>query len=180
MVDYYITFVKNNLILSAFIQFAVLGLIGELIGIWISKKKMFKPFSTKETVFKMIGWGILGIIIKYAFTGFFGFTNSLIENHLLNNIFKSAFLFALITSIVTNSLFGPQMMLIHRIIDNLIMKTKGYKGLKNSISTLFWFWIPAHTITFILPKHFQIGLAALWSVVLGIIMGVFKRKASEA
>jgi hypothetical protein len=41
---------------------------------------------------------------------------------------------------------------------------------------MIWFWIPAHTITFSLPTDFQIGLAALWSVVLGVILGFFNRK----
>ena len=36
------------------------------------------------------------------------------------------------------------------------------------------------TVTFALPLPFQMGLAALWSVALGIIMGFTKRSAKEA
>ena len=56
------------------------------------------------------------------------------------------------------------------------MKSKGYEGIQKAWFTLIWFWIPAHTITFSLPKDFQIGLAAVWSVVLGIIMGMSMKK----
>jgi len=176
MFEIYIEFVKKYLLFSAFIQFMILGMIGEYIGMWIEKKKVFNPYSIKKVILKMIAWGILGIVIKFAFTGFFGFTDSLLKKGLIPNIFKNSILYALITSMFTNTLFGPQMMLFHRFTDNIIMKTKSYKGIGKSILTLIWFWIPAHTITFILPPHLQIGLAALWSIVLGIILGFFKRK----
>ncbi|TYB30534.1 MAG: hypothetical protein FXF47_08815 [Candidatus Mcinerneyibacterium aminivorans] len=175
MYENYIYFVKNFLLFSAFIQFAILGTFGEYIGIWIEHKKVLNPFNLRELILKVIGWGVLGIIIKYAFTGFWGFTEALITKGLLPTFFSGSFLYALSTSIFTNTLFGPQMMLFHRFTDNIIMRRNSYQGIKNSILTLFWFWIPAHTVTFILPKHFQIGLAALWSVVLGIILGFFKR-----
>jgi hypothetical protein len=31
-------------------------------------------------------------------------------------------------------------------------------------------------LTFLLPKEYQLGLAALWSVVLGLIMGLSTKK----
>ena len=175
MFDIYVNFVKNNMLLSAFIQFAILGLLGEFVGIWVARKKFSMPFGIKEIFLKMVAWGILGIIIKYAFTGFVAFSNGLIEHKLLGEIFKSKWLFAFITSSFMNVLFGPYMMFLHRAMDNFIMRTKGYNGIEGSLYTLIWFWIPAHTITFTLPVEFRIGLAALWSVVLGLIMGYFKR-----
>ena len=38
--------------------------------------------------------------------------------------------------------------------------------------TLIWFWIPAHTLTFSLAVDYQVGLAALWSLALGLILGL--------
>ena len=38
--------------------------------------------------------------------------------------------------------------------------------------TIPFFWIPAHTITFILPGEFQVLFAALLGVVLGVILAV--------
>jgi hypothetical protein len=67
------------------------------------------------------------------------------------------------------------MMLFHRVEDNLILRTNGYAGIQGAFKTLIWFWIPAHTITFCLPTPFQIGLAALWGLVLGVILGLTKK-----
>ncbi|WP_321415721.1 Mpv17/PMP22 family protein [uncultured Desulfobacter sp.] len=38
--------------------------------------------------------------------------------------------------------------------------------------TLPFFWIPAHTITFLLPPDFQVLFAAILGIVLGIILAV--------
>jgi hypothetical protein len=122
----------------------------------------------------MLAWGILGIIIKYGFTGMRGFLNGLIEHNMIMHMKSGTILYAFFLSVFTNIIFGPQMMTFHRVEENLIMKKKGFQGIENSFKTLIWFWIPAHTITFALPVDYQIGLAALWSVVLGIIIGSAK------
>ena len=62
--------------------------------------------------------------------------------------------------------------------DNLIMREWNFKGIDLALKSLAWFWIPAHTLTFALPPAFQIGLAALWGVVLGFILGFAKNKAA--
>jgi hypothetical protein len=85
---------------------------------------------------------------------------------------------ALSVSTFTNLLFGPVMMLFHRWTDNWIEKAPmNWSTLQSAWKTLLWFWIPAHTLTFSLPAHFQVGLAALWAVALGVILGLFARKA---
>lgn len=40
---------------------------------------------------------------------------------------------------------------------------------------LFWFWIPAHTGTFMLPPQYRIITAALLSIALGTILGTAKK-----
>ncbi|MEO8232849.1 MAG: hypothetical protein ABI638_11235, partial [Ignavibacteriota bacterium] len=71
--NWYLEFVKSNPIVSAMIQFAVLGTLGDVISHWIIKKKIFNPYKTKIIFLKMIEWAILGVFIKYAFIGFNGF-----------------------------------------------------------------------------------------------------------
>ncbi|PIE52054.1 hypothetical protein CSA37_08340 [Candidatus Fermentibacteria bacterium] len=158
---------------AAFVQFAVLGMVGDLIAsAIIGKKPEYGFFGFLK---KMLGWGILGIIIKTGFAGMHGFTEALYAK--LHIASSSVLLFAFIKSTVTNTFFGPQMMLFHRWEDNLLQGTKGYKGMDTAIRTLFWFWIPAHTVTFVIANHdVQIGLAAAWSLVLGLILGLAKRK----
>ncbi len=96
--------------------------------------------------------------IQFAILGFFGEFIS--------------FLYSFSLSTLTNIFFGPQMMLFHRFEENIIMAKKDFKGIEFSILSLLWFWISAHTITFLLPKDFQMGMSVLWSVVFGIILSV--------
>lgn len=174
--DWYVNWVTENLLLSAFIQFAILGSAGEVVGIIASKQR---PSSkVLEWLAKAIVWGLLGIMIKYAFTGFKGFLAALVDKDFLPAAFeKITILRALSLSILANSMFGPLLMVLHRTSDNLITRARGYKGIEKSLATLAWFWVPAHTITFALPLEYQIGLAALWSVALGLIMGFTKRRS---
>lgn len=177
MIEAYGQFVKEHLLLSSFIQFALLGMLGELCGAWIAKKSFVMPFSMLQTFLKMLGWGLLGVIIKYAFVAFAAVPDAWVSAKLLTACLLVPVVKALMISTIMNVLFGPQMMFFHRLTDNLIMKTKGYAGIEKSLYTLVWFWIPAHTITFLLPFEYRIGLASMWSVVLGVIMGYYKRKS---
>ncbi len=172
--SWYIEFVKSFPIFSAMIQFAVLGTLGDIVSHWIIKKRIFNPYSTKIIFLKMIEWAILAVFIKYAFVGFNGFVEKLIAQNflpILDGIGKS---FAISTAM--NLQFGPFLVIMHRVLDNLIAKQSNWENLDKGFYSLLWFWIPAHTITFILPKEFQIGLAALWSLALGIILGFYNRK----
>jgi len=108
-----------------------------------------------------------------------GFALALIEHGFLPVSFEKGLGWAFSVSVLTNLLFGPQMMAFHRLEDNLIMRQKGFAGIQRSWWTLIWFWIPAHTLTFLLPAYLQIGLAALWSLVLGLIMGLNRQKSNE-
>lgn len=189
IIEWYQNIVSEYPLITAFVQFAILGTIGELISNLMNTKCRFKdiPYSIWQWMLKILAWGLLGIIIKFAFVGFKGLTNELIIKGFLPKTFShpsidaEGFLIfnALAVSVFTNVFFGPQMMAFHRFTDNLIAKKFSYEGLKNSIYTLVWFWIPAHTVTFSLPKEFQIGLAALWSVALGFIMGFFKSRINK-
>ena len=172
--EWYLNWVKENVMFSSFVQFFILGTIGEILGITVSGKKISKNLVL--WLEKAFAWGFLGLVIKYAFTGFTGFIEKLFHKGLLLSSLEENVIFtAFMVSLVMNILFGPQMMFFHRFTDNLIAKTKGFTGIEKSLLTLLWFWIPAHTITFCLPVDFRIGLAAMWSVILGIIMGYFKR-----
>jgi len=174
--DWYVNWVTENLLLSAFIQFAILGSAGEVVGIIASKRRPSNK--TFEWLAKAVVWGFLGILVKYAFTGFKGFLAVLVDKDFLPAACENiTILRALSLSILANTMFGPLLMVLHRTSDNLITRTRGYKGIEKSLATLAWFWIPAHTVTFALPLEYQIGLAALWSVALGLIMGFTKRRS---
>jgi hypothetical protein len=172
---WYADWVRSNVLLSAFVQFAVLGTLGEILGILGAKQKA--SGGTLEWLAKVLVWGVLGVLIKYAFTGFKGFLQVLVEQGFLPGICESNLVLkAFSLSFLTNAMFGPLLMFLHRSSDNIIAGARGYRGIDKSLATLAWFWVPAHTVTFSLPPDFQIGLAALWSVALGLIMGFTKRR----
>ncbi|MEO0289160.1 MAG: hypothetical protein ABIN00_05945 [candidate division WOR-3 bacterium] len=171
--DKYLHFVKTYPLISSFIQFAVLGFLGEVISYSI-RKRLKDIGNLFQIILKILGWGILGIMIKMGFTGSKGSLKALIENNMFFHIKEGTLLYAFSLSSLTNLFFGPQMMLFHRLEENLIMGKKDFKGIEFSLISLIWFWIPAHTFTFLLPKDYQIGIAALWSIVLGIILSFRK------
>ena len=174
--NWYVELVTAQPILTAMAQFAVLGTLGDAVSHWIVKRKIFSPYDAKILILKIIEWSVLAVMIKYAFIGFQGFVDSLINQNYfpaLSGISRS-----FTVSTLMNLQFGPFLVIMHRLMDNLIAGKQNWKNLDKGFYSLLWFWIPAHTITFILPKEFQIGLAAVWSLALGIILGFYNRKAT--
>jgi hypothetical protein len=169
--DWYIALVTGYPFESAFIQFAILGTLGELLSHWLRNKKISLPCSPLEFIGRILAWGVLGLVIKVGFTGMRGFVSALMEHNLIPLFLCNSIGMAFVLSVMTNIFFGPQMMFFHRLEENLIARRWNMAGIQKAWMTLLWFWIPAHTVTFSLPKDYQIGLAALWSVALGLIMG---------
>lgn len=172
----YTTWVAANPLIAAAIQFGLLGTLGEIISHTIVSRRPGLPCTIGQLLAKILGWAVLGLIIKYGFTGMKGFTGALVQHHLLPAFCATGIGWAFAVSVLTNTFFGPQMMAFHRLTDNLILRRSGFAGIQRAWWTLLWFWIPAHTLTFSLPHDYQIGLAAIWSVVLGIIMGLSAQK----
>ncbi len=172
--NWYIEAVKAYPILSAMIQFAVLGTFGDIISKWAIERRVHLPFGFIQVLWKMLEWALLAVGIKYAFIGFHGFVDSLTQHSLLPELNDLGRSFAISTSM--NLQFGPFLVITHRLLDNLASKEKNWDNLDKGMLSLLWFWIPAHTVTFLLPRSFQIGLAALWSVALGMILGGYNRK----
>ncbi len=175
MFEAYAQWVRENALLSAAIQFGILGTLGEAISASLRQKRAALPGNAWQTLAKVAAWALLGIVIKYGFTGMRGFTRELADHGLLPQMVSSGVGWAFAVSVLTNVFFGPQMMFFHRLEDNLIAWKSSFKGLTTAWWTLLWFWIPAHTITFSLPLEYQIGLAAVWSLVLGLILGLTRK-----
>lgn len=188
----YETLVQHYPILSSFIKFGVLATAGEALAHRIRMKKW--PDHTFGLLPKAVAWGILGIIILFAFkifsTGVPALCGTLLP--LSGNSTIDMALIAFYISLFMNIIFAPVMMLSHRLIDIKIESNQGrFSSLMNPsppIEDLFkavswekmWgfvfkktiplFWIPAHTITFLLPQDWRILFAALLSIALGLIL----------
>ncbi len=103
---------------------------------------------------------------------------------------------AFLVSAIMNLTFGPAFMAAHRISDTYI--DLRVEGLKPSISqvitridwpgfytfvvgkTVPFFWIPAHTITFLLPTVYRVLWAVYLSMALGAILAYARQKTSAA
>ncbi|PLX11476.1 MAG: hypothetical protein C0598_08060 [Marinilabiliales bacterium] len=199
MMDFYINFNKQHGIITSFIKFAILATGGELIGLRIKTGKYYKKgFGIFP---RMIVWGFLGISIKIAFIifasgtpiflNYMGFNNSAEILHANFSMEKLFISFCI--SLFLNIIFAPIMMTFHKITDIHIINNGGtLKGFFTPIKfreifvNLNWdiqwnfvfkktiplFWIPAHTITFLLPADFQVLFAALLGIALGVILAI--------
>ena len=179
MFEAYVDLLESHPFAAAFGQFALLGMLGEYASCLVRRRRL--GAGPLKVAGKMLAWGILGLVIKLAFVGFDGFTRSVFTRLGISTSMTLAGLaipFALTKSFFTNTFFGPQMMLFHRWEDNIVTGDRGdYSGMRGAIATLFWFWIPAHTITFMIQsEELQVTLAAAWSVVLGLILGLSQRR----
>ncbi len=167
----YRLWVQAHPLLSAALQFGLLGTLGELLAAGLRARRPALPCTLPELLAKVAAWALLGLVIKAGFVGMRGFTLALLDHRMLPAFLGSGVGLAFALSALTNLFFGPQMMLFHRLEDNLILRRRGFEGMGPALWTLLWFWVPAHTLTFSLPVDFQVGLAALWSVILGTILG---------
>lgn len=174
--DAYATWVRQAPLPSAMVQFALLGTFGELLPHWIRTRRPSLPCSHSQLLGKLLAWAVLGAFIKIGFAMMKGAAHALLEHGWLPDFFAHGLGWALLVSVLTNCFFGPQMIFFHRLEDNVIARQRNWGGLVTAWWTLIWFWIPAHTLTFSLPVDYQIGLAAVWSVVLGMILGLTKKK----
>ena len=174
MMAVYLQWVKANPLFSAAVQFAILGTLGEVLSTSLARRKLGLPGSSYQTLGKVFAWALLGLVIKAGFIGMRGFTDALKEHGMLPALLASGPGYAFALSVFTNVFFGPQMMLFHRIEDNFILGEWKFDGIQKAWWTLLWFWIPAHTVTFLMERDLQIGLAAVWSLALGLILGLSK------
>jgi len=177
-IDKYIAFVQMYPFLSAMLQFAVLGTLGDCIAKWFIGKSLRWPFTLKETIWKPIEWAMLAVLIKIAFIGYNGFVDALAHKQILPNQVSvtGSFLRAFSISVSMNLQFGFLLVILHRMLDYLPFGKVNYSNIHKGFYSLIWFWIPAHTVTFMLPTDYQIGLAAVWSLALGLILGLFNKK----
>jgi len=204
--SFYERFNSGHGFVMAFIKFAILATSGELIGLRIRTGKYF--VSGFGIIPRMIVWGFLGLAIKAAFMIFSAGVPPMISYLGMENpgeILAGSFtvqklVLAFCISLFLNMFFSPVLMTLHRITDIHIQKFNG--SIKSLISvinvkdilkeidwnmhwgfvlkkTIPFFWIPAHTLTFLLPAQFQILFAALLGIVLGIILAFASVKSTD-
>lgn len=188
----------SHVYLMAFVKFAVLATMGELLaarilqGTWVSLVGL---------LWRALIWGLLGILIALVFHLYATGVAGAQQNGLLpsggGTGLGSRFLFAFFTSSLMNLLFAPTFMAFHRVTDAFIDMGDGKLGkivrvkLHQVLERIDWsgfisfvvcrtiplFWIPVHTLTFLLPSEHRVLAAAFLSIALGAILAVSKRRS---
>jgi hypothetical protein len=178
--------------LMAFAKFFILASMGELLAMRIVIGDWKKPVGF---IYRAIVWGLIGMLVVLIFTVFAGGVGIATKSGLLpyfGGIFGPAFLISSTMCVV----FCPMFMGAHRITDTYIDLGQGNLGqifkvkLSDVVAKIDWygfisfvlfktvpiFWIPAHTITFMLPPQYRVLFAAFLSIALGGILSFAKRK----
>lgn len=193
---------QHGMVLS-FIKFAILATMGEVIALRIKTAKYNKPgFGILP---RAIVWGFLGLTIKMAFVIFATGTPAFLSYMgiegagaaLKGPMGIDRILVAFSISVAMNVIYAPVMMTLHKITDiHIVAKGGTIAGLFSPINirkifneldwdtqwnfvfkkTIPFFWIPAHTITFLLPADLQVLFAALLGIALGIILSLASLK----
>lgn len=205
---FYTAFNGNHPLIMAFIKFSILATFGELLGLRIKTGFYYtKGFGLFP---RMVIWGLLGMWIAIAmgvfrsgipaFLGRFDLFSG-IETAMSESFSGMKLTGAFFISVMMNTSFAPVFMTLHKITDTHILNLGGsLKSLvtpipvRKIITTLNWdvqwnfvfkktipfFWIPAHTITFILPVNMQVLFAALLGIALGLILSVAAIKSKKS
>ena len=178
--------------LMGFIKFALLATAGELIASYIISENKAIPV---KIVWRFLIWGLIGVWITFMMKVFSNAVVTMMANGTLYGG-ESNFLRALYTSVIMNTTFGPTFMAVHKCTDKVLeLKAKKEKATLNAVvKSIDWgtfasftilktvplFWIPAHTITFLLPSEYQVIMAASLSIALGIILSIGNRKKQRS
>ena len=197
--EWYKDFNGTHPYIMAFIKFMILSSIGEMLGLRI--KQGVYTYKGYGIIPRAIVWGILGVMIAVAMKIFSSGVPVMLESCGLGGMVEamrgplswSKFVDALCISTAMNCFFAPMFMTVHKVTDTHILNCGGkltalFTPIKfgEIISSLNWkvqwgfvfkrtiplFWIPAHTITFMLPAAYQVLFAASLSIFLGILLSI--------
>jgi hypothetical protein len=205
LLDFYKDFNSSHALLMSFIKFAILATMGEVIGLRIKTGNYNQPgFGILP---RAIVWGFLGMTVKIAFVIFGAGAPAFLEIMGLKNaseIIKGDLspvkvLVSFTISASLNLFYAPVLMTFHKITDIHITNNGGtLKGLFTPIKfaeifpainwevqwvfvfkkTIPLFWIPMQTINFLLPTQYQILVAAVLGIVLGVLMAIASQKSN--
>jgi hypothetical protein len=174
-----------------FVKFAIFASMGEFLAVRIVNGDWMK---LKGTFYRVAIWGVIGMMIVFMFPLYqAGIEGVMAKGYLVQPAGWAGNLFrAFMISAVMNLTFAPVFMASHRISDTYLdLYYSGQKptlaGVIHSIDwpaylkfivgkTIPFFWIPAHTITFLLPAEFRVIYAAYLSIALGAILAYARRR----
>ena len=200
----YYQFNLEHGVLMSFIKFSILATLGEVIGLRIKTGSYHQQGF--GLIPRAIVWGFLGVTIYMAFAIFASGTPVFLEKAGFENAgtilhsdlsWKKVFV-SFTVSTALNLFYAPVMMTFHKITDIHILENGGtlqgflkpirfariFKEINWDVQwnfvfkrTIPLFWIPAQTITFLLPEEFRVLFAAFLGIVLGVLLAIAALKS---
>lgn len=188
------TATRTHPYIMGFVKFAIMASMGELLTIRMLQKHWRRP---SGFIAKALVWGIIGMVIVAMFALYSDGVAGLLKRGLLvaGQGELAVFLAALFTSALMNGTFGIVLMLSHKISDTYIdlrasnkkpnfqmtLKAVDWPAFFSFVigKTIPFFWIPAHTITFLLPGEYRVLIAAYLSIALGMILAYAKLRTQK-
>lgn len=177
--------------IGGFIKFAILATMGDILGKRIASGNYQLSL---QVLLRAIVWGIIGCMVTLVFPVFMGGAGAAQAGKLLP-FAGVTFVQALCGSSIMNLTFAPAMNTFHRVMDIWIESAAANEPvtLKKIIGKIDWvsfvtfnwlkvgifFWIPVHTIVFLLPENLRVIVAAFCSIALGIILSFASKKGSS-
>lgn len=172
----------------AMLKFAVFSTAGEMLAARLRCGRYLpRGFGLGP---KVAVWAVLGALIWLAFGVFSAGVPAAVAPH------APPLLSAFLVSCVMNLFFAPMFMVLHHLADLHIARNGGRFPLRSFdlalllsqadwdrmgnfvfSKTIPFFWIPAHTVTFLLPPAFRVSYTALLSIALGILLSLRKKGA---
>jgi len=179
--------------LMGFAKFAVLATMGELLAGRIRAGGGSRP---RCRLARAAVWGLIGMGIVLAFAVFAAGVAGAVAAGLLpaGRGAAARVLTAFFISLSMNLTFAPVFMAAHRLSDAYLgLWAQGrWPNLDELLAAVDWkdffkivllltipaFWVPAHTLTFLLPPDFRVLTAALLSVALGAVLSLARRRGA--
>jgi hypothetical protein len=197
--EFFLRFTTEWAFTASFIKFALLATMGEMLGSRISTG-IYLPAGF-GLLPRAIVWGFLGMTVKAAFMIFSGGVPMIADHLGMDNtaavmagpVTAPKVLLAFCISFFLNIFYAPLLMVTHRVSDLHIAAAAGERkrllrppAVSHLLGAVDWnsmwgfvltktipvFWIPAQTVTFLLPQEFQVLFAVLLSTVLGVILAI--------
>lgn len=189
--EVFVALTKAHPYLMGMAKFALLGTMGELLS-WKVVSGKWK-LSGVRLWQRVLVWAFIGVLLTIAFPLFSAGVDGLLAQNMLPGR-GIKWLTAFWKSFFLQAVFAFPFMVFHRITDTLIERGKLFSKwpfieIYKSIDwdnmfrivggAIVWFWLPVHTINFMLPAEFRVIIAALLAIVLGLILGMAKRISTK-
>lgn len=182
---------------AGFCKFALLATFGECLAQrWLTGRYVPPGFGLMPHA---LVWGLLGIAITLAFQIFSAGVPDVLahgglpwaRDALAGPLGGRRLFTAFCVSLVMNTMFAPVLMVTHKVFDLHIAAWGGSLDSLRHVPapgqllasvdwqamwtvvlfrSVLFFWVPAHTITFLLPAGFRVLFAAVLGAVLGLIL----------